>query len=185
MAIRLKTLEYSPGSFSSGSQNNAQQVFLLKALEVTQDPKKFREMLGVKTVADVYRTLDKMGIRKEYHESLHRNGISMDYLVRGLKGIAETGFKDADRLKAYQTLLKSVGLEKYENSTGASEGSWEDVLMKKIEQEKKLPVRTALLAAPVQYEVKQPVIPESVKLAQKEEAEMTSTLYEDSSKPNN
>jgi hypothetical protein len=153
-------------------------MFLLKALQVTQDPKKIREMLGMKTVAEVYRTLDKMAMRKEYHEALAKAGISFDYIVGGIKGIADTGYKDGDRLKAYQTLLKSVGLDTYkENSTGMT-GTWEEVLLKKIEEEKGAEKLALKEATPVQYEVKQPVIPESARKAQEEEREMTSSIYD-------
>ena len=69
---RLRPVVYTTNTFKRGSQNTAQQIFLLKALQITQDPKKLRDMIGVKTVADVYRTLDKIAMRKEYHEALSR-----------------------------------------------------------------------------------------------------------------
>lgn len=178
MAIRLKPVVYTTNYFQRGAQNNAQQMFLLKALQVTQDPKKLRQMIGVKTVADVYRTLDKIGMRKEYHESLARNGISFDFIVDGIKGIAVAGEKDGDRLKAYQTLLKSVGLEKYDSEAGVSEGSWEDILMKKIEEQKKDPAALPSPIAATTYEVKQPVVPESARMAEEAEAELISSVYE-------
>jgi len=45
-------------------------MLLLKALKVTQDPTELKKMIGVKTVAEVYRTLDKLSLRKEYHKAL-------------------------------------------------------------------------------------------------------------------
>ena len=179
---RLKPIVYSTDTFTSGSQNTTQQMLLLKALQVTQDPKKLREMIGVKTVAEVYRTLDKIAMRKEYHEALARNGISFDYIVGGLKNIAETGFKDSDKLKAYQTLLKSVGMDTYKEAAGTS-GTWEEELLKRIDDAKASQV--AELAAPAKYEVKQPVVPDAVKKAQEEEREMTSSLYENNSGTSN
>lgn len=172
---RLRPIVYTTNTFNSGAQNTTQQMLLLKALQVTQDPKKLREMIGVKTVAEVYRTLDKLAMRKEYHEALARNGISFDYIVGGLKTIAETGFKDSDKLKAYQTLLKSVGMDTYKESAGGNTGTWEEVLLKKIEEGKEGVLE---LEAPKQYDVKLPVVPDSVKKAQAEEKEMTSSLYE-------
>ena len=172
---KLRPIVYTSSYFKSGYQNTTQQMFLLKALQVTQDPKKLKEMIGVKSVAEVYRTLDKLAMRKEYHEALSRNGISFDYIVSGIKQIADGGFKDQDKLKAFQTLLKSVGMEKYDEASVASTGTWEEALLKKIEEEKKVPLELDKL--PV-YEVTLPVVPESVKKSQTEEEEMTSSIYE-------
>ena len=170
---------YSTNYFKRGAQNTTQQMFLLKALQVTQDPKKLRQILGMKAVADVYRTLDKLTMRKEYHEALARAGISFDFMVGGIKEIALTGFKDGDKLKAYQTLLKSVGMDTYKEESSGVTGTWEEVLLKKIEEDKKETIPQ--LAAPAPYEVKQPIVPESVKKAQEEEREMTSSIYENNS----
>lgn len=174
--IRLKPLIYK-SKFSRANPNNTQQMFLLKALQVTQDPKKLREMMGVKTVAEVYRTLDKLAMRKEYHEALANAGVSFEYIVGGIKGIADEGFKDTDRLRAFQTLLKSVGMDTYKENTTAITGTWEEILLKKIEEGKKEGLDKQL-SLPVQYEVKQPVIPESAKKKQDEEEEMTSSIYD-------
>lgn len=173
---RLRPIVYTTDEFPRGTQNTTQQMFLLKALQVTQDPEKLRQMLGMQKVAEVYRTLDKMAMRKEYHEALANAGISFGFIVDGIKNIAETGFKDGDKLKAYQTLLKSVGMDTYKEDSTALTGTWEEVLLKKIEEGKGKV--SPQLAAPPQYEVKLPVVPESVKKAQAEEKEMTSTIYE-------
>ncbi len=177
--IKLKPVIYTTNYRTSGSQNDAQQKFLLKALQVTQDPKELRKMIGVRTVAEVYRTLDKMGMRKEYHKALAKMGISFEFMVKGIKDIAVNAYKDGDKLKAYQTLLRSTGMDKYEDSTGGGEGSWEEILVKKIEEEKaaKEIGATSISSIPV-YEVKQPELPDSVKKSQEEEDEMTSSLYD-------
>ena len=174
---KLRPIVYTTNYFKRGHQNTAQQMLLLKALQVTQDPKKLREMIGVKTVAEVYRTLDKLAMRKEYHAALSRLGIDFDYIAGGIKDLADTSVKDDTRLKAFQTLLKSVGLDAYKEESTAVTGTWEEVLLKKIEEEKKSPAIATPLALP-QYEVKQPVIPESAKKIQEEEDEMTSSIYD-------
>lgn len=173
---KLRPIVYNSSYFKSGYQNTTQQMFLLKALQVTQDPKKLKEMIGVKTVAEVYRTLDKLAMRKEYHEALARKGISFDYIVSGIKDIADNGYKDGDKLKAFQTLLKSVGMEKYDSESIGTTGTWEEVLLKKIEEGK----ATGSVVKPQleQYNVTQPVVPESVKQIQKDEEELTSSIYE-------
>lgn len=175
--IRLKPIVYTQSYFKRGTQNTAQQMFLLKALQITQDPKKLRDMLGVKTVAEVYSTLDKLAMRKEYHKALSKAGISFDYIVNGIKGIAQSGFKDGDRLKAFQTLLKSVGMEKYDTDSTGSSGSWEEELLKGIEAGKNKPALIEI-APPAQYDVKQPVTPESARISQENEDEITSSIYE-------
>lgn len=174
--IRLKPVIYK-SKFSRANPNNTQQMFLLKALQVTQDPKKLRDMIGVKTVAEVYRTLDKLAMRKEYHEALARLGLSFEYIAGGIKKIADDGFKDSDKLNALKTLLKSVGMDDYKENTTAITGTWEELLLKKIEEGKKDGVDKQL-RLPVQYEVKQPTIPESAKKKQDEEEEMTSSIYD-------
>lgn len=179
--IRLRPVVYTTNTFKRGAQNTTQQMFLLEALKVTRDPNKLKEMIGVKTVAEVYRTLDKLSMRKEYHEALARSGISFDYIVKGLKSIADYGFKDADKLKALQTLLKSVGMEKYDDLGPSSTGTWEEALLQKIEEGKVNP-DAPKLEGPKPYAVTEPQIPESVRLAQEAEDEvMGKSVYD--SKP--
>jgi hypothetical protein len=174
--IRLRPVVFNNNKYQKGAQNTTQQMFLLKALQITQDPKKLKEMMGVKSVAEVYRTLDKLAMRKEYHEALSRAGISFDYIAGGIKGIADCADKDDTRLKAFQTLLKSVGMEKYDvEGTGVS-GTWEEVLLKKIEAEKK--DDTIKIEGPTKYAVNIPEIPESERIAQDEEKELTSSIYD-------
>ena len=156
---------------------HTQQVILLKALQVTQDPKELKKMIGVRTVAEVYRTLDKMSIRKEYHEALARAGLSLDVVVKGISDIAQNPeAKDDTRLKAYQTILKSLGLEKYDASDTPSGGTWEEELLKSIE---KAPDVNAALppALDADYEVEQPEMPERMKKMRQEEDELTKSIY--------
>jgi len=194
--IRLRPVIYPTNRIKHGAQNTTQQMFLLKALQVTSDPKKLKEIIGVKTVAEVYRTLDKLAMRKEYHKALGKAGISFDYITRGIKGIAETSEKDDTRLKALQTLLKSVGMEKYDVETTETGGTWEDILLEKIEEQKKEKEEkkdvvetdvvdddiyekdTKLLGSPDDYDVEVPEIPEEEKVAQKHEDDLTSSIYE-------
>ena len=179
MEQKLKPVIYTSSSFKRGAPQTTQQILLLKAMQVTQDPKKLREMIGVKSVAEVYRTLDKMAMRKEYHEALSNCGISFDYIVKGIKDIADAGEKDGDRLKAFQTLLKSLGLEKYEASDIPAGGTWEEELTKSINGKKeqdRLP--SGNIIDDVDYEVFEPEVPDSVKKMRGEEAELVDGIYE-------
>ena len=131
--------------------------------------------MGVRTVAEVYRTLDKMAIRKEYHEALARAGFSLDKVVTGIQQIAESAEKDDTRLKAYQVLLKSLGLEKYDASDMPTGGTWEEELLKSIEKTEKAPELAASTGD--DYEVVQPAMPERMRKMREEEDELTKSLY--------
>jgi len=74
----LKPVIFVQGKYAYNDQNTTQQIMLLKALKVTQDPKKLQQLIGVKTVADVYRTLDKIAMRTDYLAALAENGITFD-----------------------------------------------------------------------------------------------------------
>lgn len=154
------------------AQNTTQQAMLLKAMQVTSDPQKLKEMIGVRTVAEVYRTLDKLAIRKEFHQALDRAGISFDFIVNGIKDVASTAEKPADRLKAFQILLQTLGLDKYEQESSQGGGSWEDLLLGAASKEEE---KAAL--APAEYDVKLPVIPESIREKQEREKKASEAFY--------
>lgn len=172
---KLKPVTFISGKYKYYNQNNAQQIILLNALKITNDPKKLKELIGVKTVAEVYRTLDKMAMRKEYHNALARKGISFDYMVEGLKKeIDDTENKSGDRIKAIQTLLRSIGMDKYEQD-GIIGGNWEDALLKSAE-EKKREEPTTLSQG--DYQVTFPKIPDNLKKIKEKEKEDGKGLYE-------
>jgi len=173
--MNLKPVTIIHTTYPRYSQNTTQQIMLLKALRITNDPKKLRDMIGVKKVADVFRTLDKMALRKEFHTALARSGIDFEFIVSGLKNEALTAGKAGDRIKVYQTLLRSLGLDKYEEP-GEGGAKWEDEVMKGIavkEETKELPATTL-----EEYPVQEPIIPESVKKIRKAEQEIGKSLYE-------
>lgn len=176
--IRLRPVVYTTNKFKRGAQNTTQQMMLLKALQITSDPEKLKQLIHVKTVAEVYRTLDKLAMRKEYHEALARSGLSFDFIVDGIKSIALTGEKDADKLKAYQVILKSLGMEKYDRDETSLSGTWEEELIKRLEGTKVLKDVSSDKIIP-KYEVEIPEIPESARLMESEEEEMTSSIYDE------
>jgi len=172
---KLKPVIFVQGEYGYNSQNTSQQIMLLKALKVTQDPEKLRKILGVKAVADVYRTLDKIAMRKEYHSALTRSGISFDYVVTNIKSEIDSGKKASDRLKALKILLQSLGMDKYDE-TAIGGGGWEDVLQELREKKEK----ENSDGNPVfrEYKVIQPPIPESVKKAKEEANKESKELYD-------
>lgn len=136
-------------------------LFLLKALRVTQDPKRLAQMMGMKRVAEVYRTLDKLAIRREYHDAWVKLGIDFPYILSHFKDVIEHG-KGADRVASLKALLKSVGMDEYKESESDNSGGWEEILGKKIEALKDL--QGALPEANKDYEVIAPSIPSDVRM---------------------
>jgi len=168
-----KPVVFVQGKYNYNAQNTTQQLMLLKALRVTQDPKKLRELIGVKTVADVYRTLDKIAMRKEYHNALAKAGISFDYIVNGVKEEIDNAEKSSDRLAGLNMLLKSIGLDKYDE-TALGGGGWEDALLKISgeAQEKGEKIKVA------EYEVVEPQMPDHIRLAKEKANKESKGLYE-------
>lgn len=114
-----------------------EQTRLLEAFQEANDPRKLKEIIGVKTVAEVYRTLDKIAIRREFHRALDRAGISFDFIISGLKREAIGGDKSADRIKAFEIFLKALGLNKYEEVTTGTSTTWEERLLEAVNARKK------------------------------------------------
>lgn len=157
-------------------QDDSRQKMLLKALSVTSDPKKLKDMIGVRRVADVFRTLDKMSIRKEYHEALYNAGIDFDFIVSGIKNVCTKSLRPETRLKGYQVLLKSLGMDKYEDKTEGSGGGWEDIVKKSIEAE--VIEEDDSINEEKDYEVDLPEMPKSAKKKREDEESIIGNLYE-------
>lgn len=132
---KLKPVIFVKGDYAYHRQNTLQQNLLLKAMQVTADPKKLREMIGVRSVAEVYRTLDKIAIRREYHEALLRQGIDLDTIVTGIKKICNGRESGAIRLKGYQILLKSLGLDAYDGNIEGGNLNWEELIKEKSDKQ--------------------------------------------------
>jgi hypothetical protein len=172
MEKKYKPVVFSNCQHAFHRNNILQQHILLKGMAITQDPKELKKLIGVNTVAEVYRTLDKLGIRKEYHDALGKNNVSLDYVVKGLKTLADNG-TDKIKLSALQTLLKSLGLDKYEDSDGEGK-NWEEILISAQEQERGGEILQLDIS---DYEVVAPVVPESVQQRKREEEEIGRDLY--------
>jgi len=172
--MTLKPVVFVQGKYAYNAQNTTQQIMLLRALKVTQDPKKLRELIGVKTVAEVYRTLDKIAMRKEYHNALAKNGVTFDYVVTKIKKeIDDEGSKPSERLMGLNMFLKSIGLDKYEE-TAIGGGSWEDALLKIKGVEGDAPTAPKV----VEYQIVEPKIPEHIRLAKEKANQESKGLYE-------
>lgn len=152
-------------------ENNYVQHIILKALsQGITDPKELRRISGLGKVAEVYRTLDKMALRKEYHEALGKAGIDFDFIVTGIKDLASNSESDVVKLASFQTLMKSLGLDKYDKQEESGK-SWEEVIMDASED-----TDNKVLIA--DYEVNVPVVPEAEMKRREDEKKFADELYE-------
>ena len=146
-------------------------------MQVTLDPQKLKEMTVIKTVAEVYRTLDKLAIRKEYHEALVRKGVDLDYIVEGIKGLCETAPQPTVRLAGYKTLLKSIGLEEYKEDKVETGKGWEEMVREMAQKEAS---GEEVFDGEIEdYEVIEPEIPEDEKQKRLIEREAGISIYDE------
>ena len=116
-----------------------------------------------------------MAIRREYHEALANAGMTLDYVVGEIKDIIGKTNSDGTKLKALQTILRSIGLDKYEKQEDSGK-TWEEVILKAIEEKDRASVEVIEISTE-EYEVKQPKIPESAKNRMEEEKKLADELY--------
>lgn len=156
--------------------NFEKQNLLLKGMMIhAGDLKQASKYAGIKTMAEAYRTLDRLAIRKGYYEALDRHDISLDFIVQGIKDVAVNGSLDSVRLKAFQVLLKTLGLETYGKDEEGGKG-WEEIVAKAVKDKEsatdKLPVPGD------KYVVNVPKVPEDESLKRKHETDLGRELYE-------
>jgi len=168
--MKLKPIVFVQGKYAYNAQNTTQQMLLLNAMKITQNPKALAQMIGVKTVAEVYRVMDKIQMRQEYHAALVKLGMSFEYIAKGIKNEIENADKSSDRLNGLSMLLKSIGLDKYEE-TASTGGGWEETLLKisaAKEEQKNI----------IEYKVEEPKMPEHIKAAKDKANKEAKGLYE-------
>lgn len=177
---KLKPVIFVEGDNNFYRKNEFAQNLLLKAVSKgVTDPKELRKIAGLRSVADVYRTLDKMAIRKEYHQALSRAGMTLDYVVGEIKNIIQKTDSEPTKLKALQTVLKSIGLEKYDKQEEAGK-TWEESILKAVEAEKKEKDALAIETKENDdgdYEVDAPDVPDNAKKTIEEEKKLADELY--------
>lgn len=173
-----KPVMFVSGENSFYRQNTYAQNLLLKALsQGITDPQELRKIAGLRRVADVYRSLDKLAIRKEYHEALVENGVDLDFITKGLKRLAEEG-TDKIQLGSFNTLLKSIGLDKYEKQEESGK-SWEEEIIK-VSKAKDDVIDGEIVKDKVEdYKVVVPEIPAEELTRQIEEKKLGRDLYGD------
>ena len=178
---KLKPVVFSRGSYGNYyADDEWRQRLLLKAITITDKPDEWRKMIGVKTMAELYRTLDKLSMRKSYHKALSEEGIDFPFIIRGIKESCSSEKEDI-KLKAYQTLLKSLGMDKYDDVSAEGGQNWEELLQAATEKEqenKTIIEKEKIIDIDAAYDVEQPHIPEFIVQKQAEEKVVGRTLYE-------
>lgn len=170
-----KPVSFSRGKYNYYRENSYVQNILLKALsQGVTDPKELKKIAGLSRVADVYRSLDKLAIRKEYHQALADSKVDLKFIVNGLKKLSKDSDSDVVKLASLQTFLKSLGLDKYEKQEDSGKG-WEEAILAinegKSEKEKEEDIIEG------DYEVKEPEIPASELERQNKEKTVGRDLY--------
>jgi hypothetical protein len=167
-------------------KNEYAQNILLKALSSgITDVQELRRLAGLRTAVDVYRTLDKMAIRKDYHRALSDAGLSLDYVVGKIKNIIDNeDGKDDTKLKALQTLMTSLGLDKYQKEEEGGK-NWEEAIIGALEktEQKQLDDPSNLnkdnSLEVDDYEVVIPEVPQEAVDQRKKEEELGKEIYGD------
>lgn len=156
--------------------NFEKQNLLLKGMLVhAGDLKQASKYAGIKTMAEAYRTLDRLALRKGYYEALDRHDISLDFIVAGIKNVAVNGDLDSVKLKALQVLLKTLGLDSYGKDEEGGKG-WEEIIAKAAKERGN--TADKLPEAGGKYAVNIPTPPQEEIIKRKEESDLGKELYE-------
>jgi hypothetical protein len=151
------------------SVETAQSLVLDALSKGETDPVKVARMAGLKRAADVFIVLDKMALRKEFHIALAGAGLTLDKIAHRLGRIIDNE-DDEVAIKGINTYMKSVGLEKYEETETAAKG-WEEAVLEQA-------TRTATLQPNGTYAVEAPEMPEEMRADKDKKKEEGKTLYE-------
>lgn len=165
--------------FDTGGRKNSvltpnfqKQNLLLKGMLMNAgDVKQAAKYAGIRTMAEAFRTLDQLSLRKSFYESLDSHDITLDYIVKHIKDLVEGADLDSVKLKALQVLLKTLGLDNYSDEEKGSKG-WEDTLIKALQVKEANTIETQA------YEVKIPKMPESEVEKRNKENKLGKELYE-------
>lgn len=171
----LKPVIFVRGKYGYYSQNTFQQNLLLKAMQVTVDPRELRKMTGLRTVAALYRTLDKLAIRREYQEALAMHGLTVDNLVKGLKQLLDSTKDQKIKLQIYTLLFKTLGIDQYVMEEDGDDSSWE--LMKNLQKSAAEKQAEKNIYEVKEYEVAVPSVPKEEEKKEKIERETARSIY--------
>ena len=179
MNHQLKPIVFVQRNNKYYNKNLFQQNLLLKALTYTTDLDELKDIAKFHSKVEVLRSLDKLSIRKEYHNALVKNGLDLDYIVTEIKRITDEGGSEKVKLSALQGVLKSLGLEKYDIMETQGK-NWEEILLQIHDREKgakEIPGKTEG-SIKGDYEVITPEIPEEERVRREQNKDMEKSIYE-------
>lgn len=136
-------------------------------------------MTGIRSEAEIYRTLDKMAIRKEYHEALHRQGISLDTIVSGIKDLCVNSKSDQVKLGGFRVLLRSLGVDEYREDVAPGGKSWEEMMKDFSQKEVDSGSGSDTVKQIDDYEVITPKVPKDEQAKRDEENTDGANLYDE------
>ena len=172
--MKLKPAVFANQTNKFYRNNIFQQNLLLKALQHTDKIEDLKKIAEFHSKAEVLRTLDKLAIRKEFHNALVNNNLDLNTITVKLKELCDDP-SGKIKLGTVSLLLKSLGLDKYEVGEQGTK-NWEELLLEIYEKEK----TTKKIGAQViegKYEVKTPKIPQEVIDKKKETSELEKSIY--------
>lgn len=151
-----------------------QENMALKAFTETDDLEEIKQIAQLHSKNQAIRTLDKLAHRQEYHEALARHGLGLDSIVGKLRDLIYASESEKIQLGAIQTLMKSIGIDKYDD-IGHEGKSWEELLLDIHKEQSKLEERPEVVA---EYEVEIPETPDKYKKMREEENELIGNIYD-------
>lgn len=153
----------------------ATQDKILKAMsDGITDPNDLKKLTGLPTIAQVHRTIDKLQMRQEYFQALRDNGLDINSVVSGIRDVAMFSKNDKTKLSALVTILKSIGMDKYDDQQVTGK-DWEETLLKyatEANEQNKLEG-----AIDVDYEVIEPKKPDEMKQIKEAEKMLGKDLF--------
>lgn len=179
MDSKKKPITVSDVKTTFYQENSYGQNLLAKALtDGITDPLELRKLAGMRTTAEVYRCLDKLALRREYHTALSKSGIGFGTIADKLKELMDSPSQKI-QLGAVNALMKSLGLEKYEQVEDAGK-SWEEELIRVSEEARKegRDFKQIEMEEFTDYEVVTPETPTSEKERQENERKIGRDIYE-------
>jgi len=173
----MKPIVFAKSNKKKYQSTKLQENMLLRAFSETDDITTLKNVAKFHTEADVMRAMDKISIRKEYHDALVRNGLTIDQIVRHINTIVLTSTSDKVKTTLLGMLLKSIGLDKYDDSESSGK-NWEQLLLDVVEKQADTPLLETSEKGKNRYEVVTPPVPESYKNNRKEEDDFGRSLYD-------
>lgn len=160
-------------SFKRGKAGQAgikRQNLLLKGMMIHGNMDKATHFAGIRSAVELYRTFDRIQLRRGYHEALADEDVDLRWIVNRIKKHADSPNGQV-ALSGLRMLLGSLGLNRYDV---AEEGhkNWEDTLLQLSESydSKEQPLTA--------YKVNPPQVPEASKLMRQKENKIGKELYE-------